>query len=199
MRGEICPVSGSKLVEPYVISNSKLAWEIKQWLLSVCDYADDLEYDKATNTVKGNSSLRDFGIPVVKKDKKQQHRDGGKSKSSSKSSKNRSSGDAPRSPVPPSSSRPGSSRGGGGGMVPNSAPAAGATQKKGAFKLRSPKFLRNLLNLPDPQGVDLDLDDSEVSTSHGLEESAKPVSSSRKLKKSEIDDATAYELVKAAN
>jgi hypothetical protein len=172
MRGEICPVSGTKLAEPYVVSNSKLAWEIKQWLLTVCDYADDLEYDEATNTVKGNSSFRDFGIPLVKKDKKQ-HRDGGKGSSSSKN-RSKISGESPRSPAPHSLTKR--------GMVPNSAPAAGATQKKGAFTIRSPKFLRNLLNLPNPQGVNLDLDDSEVSTSHqdGLEESAKPASFKKK-------------------
>ena len=170
-------MSGNTLVEPYVVSNSKLSWEIKQWLLTVSDYADDLEFDEATNTVKGNSSIREFGIPLAKK-KKQQGGGGGNNKK--KSSKDKEGGEAPRSPAPPSSSKPSSSRS---TTAPSSAPAAGATQKKGAFKLRSPKFLRNLLHLPNPQqgGVDLDMDDSEASTSHrdGLEETAKPPVSTR--------------------
>lgn len=167
MRGEVCPITGEALTQPYVVSNSRLAWEIKQWLLSVSEYADDIEYDPENNvvhaTAHGHKSAahlsRDKNADVVlsasMKDLGFKDADGGggdgkkHAKKSSRKQKDRvhgatGAGGILASPVPkhPSRSRNNTVAAHG---APQSAPADGV-KAKARFKLRSPQIFRNMLS-----------------------------------------------------
>ena len=164
MRGEVCPITGEALTQPYVVSNSRLAWEIKQWLLTVSEYADDIEYDPENNvvhaTAQGHKTMklsRDMNADVVlsasMKDLGFKVDEGGgdgkkHGKKSSKKQKDRvhatGAGGILASPVPKHPSRARNNTVAAHG-APQSAPADGV-KAKARFKLRSPQIFRNMLN-----------------------------------------------------
>ena len=163
MRGEVCPVTGEPLTQPYVVSNSRLAWEIKQWLLTVSEYADDIEYDAEKNIVHataggGGALSRSLNPEIVlsgsmrslnfNSDDGNGGGDGEKKLKKKKSSKKKAPTGAMgvlASPVPQNSRSKQFVAAHG---VPNSAPAGGVTSK-GRFKLKSPlktpQFMKNML------------------------------------------------------